>query len=57
MSTIRSASRHSSGGRPRKSPLRVATMSPDAAALLDRYGADLQDQQAFEAKKRRGDLY
>jgi hypothetical protein len=33
MPTTRSASRHSTDGRPRKSPLRVATMSLDAAAL------------------------
>jgi integrase/recombinase XerD len=37
MSTTRSASRHSSDGRPRKSPLRVATMPPDATALLGRH--------------------
>jgi len=36
MSTTRSASRHSTDGRPRKSPLRVATMSLDAAAMLGR---------------------
>ena len=36
MSTTKSASHRSTGGRPRKSPLRVATMSLDAAAMLGR---------------------
>jgi hypothetical protein len=26
-------------------------------SMLDRYGADLQDQRAIEAKQRRGDIY
>ncbi|MCW2929727.1 MAG: xerC2 [Actinomycetia bacterium] len=26
-------------------------------SMVDRYAADMQDQRAFEAKRRRGDLY
>jgi len=26
-------------------------------SMMDRYAADMQDQRAFEAKRRRGDMY